>query len=142
MFRSDLLREGLTEQWLVPAAPRNIRETVLLPTPRDRGQVPTHPRKSSRGRVAAAFWGFWKITTHIWHQASPPTALFQHQRMWLLSRIRWDVCPWGVLPAGELPPVWPEDLALCSWGFAPPIRAPPGMQLRSFGLCAPPVYRI
>ncbi|XP_045297289.1 uncharacterized protein LOC123578461 [Leopardus geoffroyi] len=110
----------------LPAAPGNVLEAVLLLRPIDRSRVPARPRKSSRGHVAAAFQGFWKITTHIWRQASPPTALFQHQRMWLFSRIRWDLCPWGVLPEGEQPPMWPEDLALCSWGFAPPIRAPPG----------------
>ena len=45
------------------------------------------------------------------------------------------------LPAGEEPlPVWPEDprTPLCSWGFALPARAPPGMALQSLRLCAPP----
>ena len=43
--------------------------------------MPARPRKSSRGSVAAAFQGLWKITTHIWHQALTPMTLFQHQRM-------------------------------------------------------------
>ena len=32
--------------------------------------------------------------------------------------------------------------SLCSWGFALLTRAPPGIELRSFRLCAPPVYRV
>ena len=52
--------------------------------------MPARPRKSSRDRVAAAFQGLWKITRHIWHQASPLMPLFQHQRMWLFSVVCWD----------------------------------------------------
>ena len=52
----------------------------------------------------------------------------------------------NVLPAREpfLPsgPRTPEDLTLCSWGFTIPTRRPPGIKLWSFGLCAPPVYRV
>ena len=56
----------------MPAAPRKVYGTVLPPMPRDCGQVPARPRKSSRDSVAAVFQGLWKITTHTWHQASPP----------------------------------------------------------------------
>ena len=41
--------------------------------------------------------------------------------------------------------MWPKDpscLALCSWGFILPTRALPGIELWSFRLCAPPVYRV
>ena len=69
------------------AAPRNACWTLLLPEPRDCGQVPARPRKCSRDSVAAAFQGLWKITMHLWHQASPSTTLFQHQRMWLPSGV-------------------------------------------------------
>ena len=103
------------------------------------------PRKSSRDRVAAAFQGLWQITTRIWSQASPPMSLFQHRRMWLFSRIRWDLCLWGVLPAGEPPlPVWPEDpqTSLCSWGFTLPTRGLPGIELQNFRLCALPTYTV
>ena len=31
---------------------------------------------------------------------------------------------------------------LCSWGFALPTRAPPGMELRSCSLCAPLIYSL
>ena len=50
-------------------------------------------------------------------------------------------CPPSMGPAS---PVWPEDprTSLCSWGFALPTRAPPGMELRRFRLCAPAVYRV
>ena len=72
------------------AAPRNACRTLLLPVPRDCGRGPARPRKSSRDGVAAVFQGLWKITTHIWHQASPLMTLFQHQRMWLFSGVSWD----------------------------------------------------
>ena len=74
----------------MPAAPRNACWTLLLPVPRDCSQVPARPRNSSRDSVAAAFQGLWKITTHIWHQASPLMTLFQHQRMWPPSGVCWD----------------------------------------------------
>ena len=77
-----------------PAA-RNVCATALLLVPRDCGWVPAHPRKSLCDLLAAAFQGLWKFTTHIYHQASPLTFLFQHQQMWLFSGIHWDLCLWG-----------------------------------------------
>ena len=102
----------------VPAMPRNSCRTVLLPMPRDCGQVPACPRKSSCNRRAAEFQGVWKITTHIWHQVSPLATLFQLQRMWLFSGSTGTfACVWrgtqplpDVLPVGELPLLmWRED---------------------------------
>ena len=72
------------------AAPRKTCCTLLLLVPRDCSQVPASPRKSPRDSVVAAFQGLWKITTHIWHQASPLRTLFQDQRMWSFSGIYWD----------------------------------------------------
>ena len=152
MTRSATLRIVSLSNGRVPAAPRNICGTMLLPKPRDCGQVPARPRKSSRDSVAAAPQGLCKITTHIWHQAFPLTTLFQHQQMWLFSRVHWGLAfgaptqplP-GVPPAGEPPlPVWPEEprTPLCSWGFALPTRAPPGIELQSFRLCAHPFYSL
>ena len=46
------------------------------------------PENSSRDSVAAAFQGLWKITTHIWHQASPLMTL--PQQMWPPSGVCWD----------------------------------------------------
>ncbi|XP_058572960.1 neuronal growth regulator 1 isoform X1 [Neofelis nebulosa] len=83
-----------------------------------------HPRKSSPNHVAGVFQGLWKITTHIWHQASHIKSLFQHQPMWLFSRVCCDL--WeatqplpNVLPAGEWPllsvalgPITPHSLLL------------------------------
>ena len=106
----------------VPATPRNVCESSLLLMPRDCGQVPACPRKISQDSVAAVFQGLWKITTHIWHQASPLTTLFQHQQMSLFFQVHWDLAfgghtqplP-GVSPAGELPlPMWPEEPGLHS----------------------------
>ena len=76
LTRSAPLREGLTEQWPNVRCTRNTCRTLLLLVPRDCGQVPARLRKSSRDSVAAAFQGLWKITTHIWHQASPLMTLF------------------------------------------------------------------
>ena len=66
---------------------------VLLLTPRDCGRVPARPgkRKSLQDSVAAAPQGLWKITTRIWPPASPLTTLFQHQGMWLFSRVHWSL---------------------------------------------------
>ena len=118
----------------VPAPPRKVCGTVLLLTPRDCSQMPAHTRKSSRDSVAAAFQGLWKITAHIWHQASPLMTLF--------STSECDHC------LGSAGPRWPHSLyqvsfqqwnrfslcgprtsraPLCSWGFALPTRAPPGI---------------
>ena len=36
----------------------------------------------------------------------------------------------------------PPDLVFCSWEFALLTRAPPGIELQSFGLCTPPVYSL
>ena len=84
--QSAPLQEGLTQQWLNEQWP-NIGCTQVRPldpaaagAPRLRPGI-TRPTKSSRHSVAAAFQGLWKITTHIWHQASPLMTLFQHQLM-------------------------------------------------------------
>ena len=88
----------------VPAAPRNVCLSVLLPMPRDCGWVPAHPRKNSRDSVAV-FQGLWKITTHIWRQASPLMSLFQHQQMWLFFGVCWDLCLWSSCTAStKCPP--------------------------------------
>ena len=63
--------EGLTVQWLNAGRTQEHCGTVLLPMPRDCGQVPARPRKISGDSVAKAPQGLQKITTHIWHQASP-----------------------------------------------------------------------
>ena len=72
------------------AAPRNACWTLLLLVSQDCGQVPACPIKISQDSVAAAFQGLWEITTHIWHQSSPLTTLFQHQQMWPFSGVCWD----------------------------------------------------
>ena len=113
---SPLRRDSQSNGW-VSFAPRNACGTVLLPMPRNCGQVPACPRKSSRDSVAAVPQGLWRITTHIWHQPSPPTTLFQHQQMWLFSGVCWaqvasQPLP-NVFPAVELLlSVWPENLTV------------------------------
>ena len=108
---------------------------------RDYAWVPACPRKSSHDCVAAVFQGLWKITIHIWHQASPVTTLFS------------GVC-WDWVTAQPLPNVFPSveplllcglrtsQTLLCSRGFTLPTRAPSSIELQSFRLCAPPVYRV
>ena len=115
----------LSNGWVL-ATLRNIWGTLMLPLPSDHGWVPALPRKSSCDHVAAAFQGLWKITSHIWHQASPLTTLSStRERGCFLGST--GVFAYGgaaqhlpnVLPAGELPlSVWPEDpkASLCSWG--------------------------
>ena len=145
---APLRRVSWSNGW-VPATPRNVHGIVLLLMPRDCGWVPACPRKSSRDSVTAAPQGLWKITTDIWHQASPLMTLFQHQRMWPFSGVCWaqvasQPLP-NVLPVVELllPCGWrTSQTPLCSWGFTLPTRAPPVIELRSCRLCTPPVYSL
>ena len=108
-------REGScqTRAGCYPTASRNVRETVLLPMPRDCGQVPALPRKSLRDSVAAAPQGLWKITTHIWHQALPPcssTSECGHSLGVCWAQVTSEPLP-NVLPSVEpLFPLWPEKL--------------------------------
>ena len=115
----------------VPAAPRNVRETVLLPRPRDRDRVPARPRKFAR-RCSSSVSGI--MANHNTRLApgftprdrvpAPANVVF----LWGLPR--W---PHGLyqMPSsrGTASPVWPEDprTPLCSWGFVLPTRAPPGI---------------
>ena len=95
MTRSTPLQEGLTEQWPneqwlnVSCTQERPLDPAIAGAPR-LWPGATRPAKSSRDSGAAAFQGLWKITTHIWHQASPLTTLFQHQRMWPFSGVCWD----------------------------------------------------
>ena len=91
LTRSAPLQEGLTEQWPNAGCTQEYLQDPAVPGAQDCGQVPAHPRKCSQDSVAVAFQGLWKITTHIWHQASPLTILFQHQRMWFFSRVHWGL---------------------------------------------------
>ena len=140
------------------AAPRNACWTLLLSVPRDCGQVPARPRYSAPESVAAVFQGLWKITTHIWHQASPLTTLFQHQRMWPFSGVCWDQvastvstkCPSssgttiprvaqetpGLHPAPGVSPFPPEHRQVWSCSYRR------YHQLSSCRLCAPLVYSL
>ena len=80
-----------------------------------------------------------KSTTHIWHQASPLTTLFQHQRSLGSAGTRWpQQSLTNILPAVELfSPCGPRTsrTPLCSWGFSLPTRALPVIKLRSCRLC-------
>ena len=95
MTRSAPLGEGLTEQWPneqclnIGCTQVRLLDPAVAGAPRLRpGASP--PTQKSRDSVASAFQGPWKIATYIWHQASSPTTLPQHQRMWLPSRVCWD----------------------------------------------------
>ena len=141
--------EGLTKQWPGGSSTKEcLRAHAAADAQRLRpGAICS--RKSSRDNVAAAFQGLWKITTHIWCQASPTTTLFQHQRMWPFSVVCWaqvasQPLP-NVLPVVEpLLPMWSEkpQTPLCSWRFVLLTRAPPGIKLKSFRLCAHPIYSL
>ena len=92
---------GSHEQWPVLATPRNICRTE---TQRLRpGASP--PQEKFARQCNSSVSGIMEVTTHIWHEASPPTTLFQHQRMWLISRVCCEVCLWGGCTAfTQLPP--------------------------------------
>ena len=114
LTRSSPLQSILLSNGRMLATPRNVHGTCCCRC-QDCSQVTVHPRKSSQDSVAAVFQGLWKITTHIWHQASSLTTLFQHQRMRPFSGVCLDQVASqplpNVLPAVErLLPVWPEKL--------------------------------
>ena len=131
--------------------PRNIHGALLLLIPRDCGLVPACPRKSSRNVVAAPFQDYGKSQdtsgTRLPLNVLVPTPANVVVLQGVLGPAAATPQPLpNVLPAGEPPlPIWPtdpSDFALCSWGFALPTTAPPGIELRSFRLCFPPVYRV
>ena len=151
MTCSSPLREDLTEQWpnndRMSAVPRNACWTLLLPEARECGRVPARPRKSLRDSVAAAFHGLWKITTHIWHQASSLTPVPANvtafwgllgpggfNSLYQMSFQQWNCFSPCGLRTSQTP--------LCSWGFTLPTRAPPGIERWSCRLCTPLVYSL
>ena len=89
---------------------------MLLLMPRDCSLVPARPRKSLQDVVAAVFQGLWKITTLMWHQASPlMTFSFSSNNKCSCSLgsngTRWSQSLPNVLPAMEpLLPMWHENL--------------------------------
>ena len=93
LTHSAPLWECLTEQWSNEQWPSIgcTQEHPLDPGAASAPRLqPDCPRKCSQDSVAAMFQGLWKITTHIWHQASPLTTLPQHQQMCLPSGFSWD----------------------------------------------------
>ena len=132
------------------AAPRNARWTLLLPVPRDCGQVPARPRKKFRRRCSSSVSGIMEnhntrlapgFTLHDLVPAPVNVAAFRgplgpggFNSLHQMSFQQWNrFSPCG-LRASRTP--------LCSWGFALPTRAPPGMEPRSCRLCAPLVYSL
>ena len=99
-------------------APGKVRRTVLLPMSRDCHWVPVHPRKRSCDHVAAVFQGLWKITTHVWCQASPLKTCSNTSKCgYYLGSPGTFACVGttqslpNVLPAGEPPlSMWPGPL--------------------------------
>ncbi|VFV36159.1 Hypothetical predicted protein [Lynx pardinus] len=154
LTRSAPLREGLTEQWpneqwpnisctqehlLDPAAagtprlarcqpaPENVCKTVLLQRFRDDGNHNTHlaPDFTLKDLVpapanVAAFRGLLGPGGF--------NGLYQ------VSFQQWN----RFSPCGPRTSRTP----LCSWGFALPTRAPPGIELQSCSLCVPFAYSL
>ena len=93
--------------------PGTFSGTCCLPMPRDCGWVSTRPRKSSCDHVLSGI-----MENHNTHWALGFTlimTLFQHQRIWLLSGVCWDLVATQPLPnvpptLEPLLPVLPEDL--------------------------------
>ena len=148
LTRSAPLREGLTEQWPHEQWP-NIGCTQECPldpaaagAPRLRpGAVPS--QKMFARQCSSSVSGI--MGTRLLRQRPYPSTS-ECGRLSGFAGSRWLQQPLpNVLPAVEpLLPVWPENLPdpLCSWGFALPTRAPPGMELQSCSLCAPLVYSL
>uniref|UniRef100_A0ABI7YYA1 RING-type E3 ubiquitin transferase n=1 Tax=Felis catus TaxID=9685 RepID=A0ABI7YYA1_FELCA len=136
LSRPDLLQEGLTERWPVPAAPRNVCGSVLLPRPRDCGRVPARPRTKFARQGSSGASGI--LENHNAHLAPgfPLNDLDPAPANVVVLPGPRGPCLWGptqplpgVFPEGAPPlPVWPEDpwTPLCSWGFVLLTRTPPG----------------
>ena len=142
---------GSYEQWPNEQWP-NVgctQERLLDPAAagaRDCSQVPAHPRKSSRDRVAAAFQGLREINTHL----APGFTLND-----LVPAPANVAVFWGLLGPGGFNSLYQMSFQqwnrfspcglrtsrtpLCSWGSALPTRAPQGIERRGCRLCAPPV---
>ena len=105
--------------------------------------------KSSRDSVSADFQGLWKITTHlapgfVLNDLAPLPVNVADFRgllgpggsnsLYQMSLQQWNCFS----PCGPRTSQTP----LCSWGFALPIGAPPGMELQSCRLCASLVYSL
>ena len=150
MTRSAPLREGLTEQWLnVSCHPECLLDPAAAGAPRLRpGSSP--PQKKITRQCSSSVSG---ITENHNTRLAPGFTLN-------------DLFPapvnvaifWGLLGPGGFNSLYqmsfqqwncfsPCDLRtsrtpLCSWRFAFPTRAPPGIELWSCSLCSPLVYSL
>ena len=136
--------QGMASCWLTLK-----NACTLLQRPRDCGWVPNYPRKSLQDCVAAAFRDYGK-SQHTSDATFHCTLVFlsnthKHgSNLQSTGTFAYKEASWPLpnfLPAGEPPlSMWPEDpseLTVCSWGFTLPTRAPLGIELRIFQLCAP-----
>ena len=155
MTHSSPLQEGLTEQWpnvqwpnvgcpqehlLDPAAASALR---LRP-----GASP--PQKKFVRQCGSSFSGI--MENHNTHLA-PGFSLNN-----LVPAPENVVIFWGLLGPGDFNSLYQmssqqwnrfslcgprtSQTPLCSWGFALPTRAPPGIELRSCSFCTPLVYSL
>ena len=147
MTRLDLLGEVSRSNGQVLAAPRNVRGTVLVPMPRDCGWGPLAQKKFTRSCSSSISGIMENHNTHLvpgftLNGLVPAPA----NVVVLQGPLRACRRPHSLYPLssqqGTASPLWPENpqTSFCSWGFALPTRAPPGIKLQSCSLCAPLVY--
>ena len=87
MTRPAPLWEGLTKQWLGAGRTQERSQDCAAA---DAQRLRPGASPPLHNCVAAVFQGLWKVTTDVWHQASPLMTLFQHQQMWWFSGVCWD----------------------------------------------------
>ena len=148
LTQSSPLREGLTEQW--PGA-GCTQEHLRVHTAADDQRLwpgASLPQKKFTRLCSSSISGI--LENHNTHMA--PGFTFNE----LVASPASVAALWGLRGPGGLnslhqmafqqwnrfSPCGPRSspTPLCSWGFALPTRAPPGMELQGCSLCAPLVY--
>ena len=148
MTRSDPLREGLTEQWPDAGCTQERLRNCAAADAQRRHLGASPPQKKFTRSCSSSVSG--TVENHNTHLAPG----------FILNIL--VLTPANVVLRGPLTPLtvgchslyqmssqqWNHHslcgrrTSLCSWGFALPTRAPPGIELWSFRLCPPPVYRV
>ena len=148
MTHSDPLgRVSPSNSWVL-ATPRNVRGTAAADAQRLQLGV-SLPQKKFTQSCSSSISGIMEKQHTFgarFHHEQPCSStsicgcsLGSAGTEWLQSLYQMSFQQWNCFsPCGPRS----SQTSLCSWGFTFPTREPPGIELQSFRLCAPPVYRV
>ena len=71
--------DGLTEQWPGASCTQENSQDCAAADAQRLWPGASLPQKKLVRQCSSSVSGIMEVTTHIWHEASPPTTLFQHQ---------------------------------------------------------------